>query len=104
MGDMECKGKFIVKSVVDKEAGEMKRTDGTTFKYDAGVQVKFDEVNPVNGEITERKTKVLMTESALVAKLKEIKPYTKCELTFKAGFTSTGASLKLIDVATVKPN
>ena len=94
---MKAVGEFIFKSAIHKDGGSFTNQSGQEIKFGESYQVKFDEVLE-NGEINERKIKVATTETALVQKLLQMKPYKKCKISFDVGFNASGVTLKMADI------
>lgn len=75
---MICKGEFVFKGVEKRDAGSFTNDKGQAVNYDMAYVLKVDEISE-NG-IFERKLKIDKSNSVLLSKLKNLKPYDKINL------------------------
>lgn len=97
---MNCRGIVIFKGIEKREGGVFKNDKGQDINYNASYLIKFDE--DINGNINERKLKFPASNLVLFDKFKEIKPYTKVNLSCDVVISNTICKLIPTNVEIVK--
>lgn len=93
---MKCVGNFVFKGIEERQGGEFKNAQGQMIKYDSSYVIKVDEVTD-NG-IYERKLKVPKTNTELINKLKQKKPYENISLLCDVSFYGSQARVIPVDL------
>ena len=92
--NMQCRRKFLFKSLERKDGGKFTNEKGQVINYDASYQLKVDENK--DGVINERKLKIPEKNNTLVQKLMKKNAYDPIELLCDIDFY--GSVCKVIPV------
>jgi len=96
---MECKERFVFKTIEKRGAGAFKNEKGETVEYPEAYILKVDENK--NGKINERKFRIGANRAYLADKLRELAPYGDVEVTFDVIVYANSVKLEVLDVELV---
>lgn len=96
---MECKERFVFKSVEKRGAGAFKNEKGETVEYPEAYILKVDENK--DGKINERKFKFGANRSYLFDKLKNLEPYGDVDVIFDVIVYANSVKLEVLEVELV---
>ena len=96
---MQCKGKFIFKSLTENKGGEFTNANGQIIKYNPSYSLKVDEITEDN-KVNERVFKFPVDYKELHNKLSIMEMYTQVILTFNITFYNNQVRCVPVDVTT----
>ena len=96
---MECKERFVFKTIEKRGAGAFKNEKGETVEYPEAYILKVDENK--DGKINERKFRISSNRAYLADKLREVAPYEDIDVTFDVLVHLNGVRLEVLDVEMV---
>ena len=88
---MECKGKFVFRSIEKKEAGSFTNENGVKVDYPSSYQIKVDEM--IDGKPQERRFKFDIGNKRLADVFYNFDTYTICEITFDVNIYASSVKL-----------